>query len=63
MIRNALESINGVAIFPIISLLLFVAVFGGMTWWALRLRRTYVNHMGHLPLEEENEFARKEDKQ
>lgn len=62
MIRNVLESISGVAIYPVISLVLFVTVFFGMTWWALRLRRPYVNHMGNLPLEEDT-TSRKEIEQ
>jgi hypothetical protein len=60
MIRNVLESINGIQIYPIISLILFLPVFGGMMLWALRLRRTYINEMGNLPLEDDHSHASKE---
>jgi len=54
MIRNVLENIAGIQIYPIISLVLFVSVFVGMTWWAMRLRRNYSDYMGNLPLENDN---------
>jgi len=60
MIRNVLESITGIQIYPIISLILFVAVFGGMTLWAICLRRPYVKHMGNLPLEDDSSCVGKE---
>lgn len=53
MIRNVLENIAGIQIYPIISLILFVAVFIGMALWAMRLRRNYSEYMGKLPLEDE----------
>ena len=53
MIRNVLEHIRGVASLPAVALILFVAVFVGMTIWALRLRPGHVNHMSHLPLEDD----------
>jgi len=62
MIRNVLESINGVQIYPIISLILFFTVFGGMTFWAIRLRRPYIRHMGNLPLEDNSSLDHKEVK-
>lgn len=50
MIRNILESIGGVATFPIIALVLFVLVFAGAIVWALALSRRYVEHASRLPL-------------
>jgi len=61
MIRNVLENITGIQIYPIISLVLFVAVFGGMTFWAIRLRRPYINHMGNLPLDDDHSCSHKEE--
>ncbi|MCB1069581.1 MAG: cbb3-type cytochrome c oxidase subunit 3 [Verrucomicrobia bacterium] len=61
MIRNVLESIGGITIYPVIGLILFVGVFAGMTLWALRLRRPYIDHMGHLPLEEDRNDLPKEN--
>lgn len=50
MIRNALESIGGIGIFPVISLVLFVLVFAGMLALVARMRHAHLLHMSHLPL-------------
>lgn len=62
MIRNVLQDIGGVELFPLISLVIFVAFFGGMMWRTIRLNRTHVNHMGNLPLEDGESMASKEIK-
>lgn len=53
MIRNVLEHIHGIATLPSVALVLFLCVFVGMGIWAIRLSRTYINHMGNLPLEKD----------
>ena len=54
MIKNVLESISGIDIFPIISLVLFALVFGLMLVWVFRLDKKTVSHMKNLPLEDED---------
>jgi hypothetical protein len=53
MIENTLRSIGGVGIFGIVSICLFFAFFSGVLIWAGRLKKTYLNSMGGLPLDEE----------
>jgi cbb3-type cytochrome oxidase subunit 3 len=60
MIRNTLEHINGIATLPLFALVLFVLVFVGMAYWAYQLRRPYVDHMGNLPLEDDQPSMSKE---
>ena len=60
MIRNVLEHINGIATLPVFALILFFLVFAGMTCWAMRLRRPYIDHMGQLPLDDDSTSTRKE---
>lgn len=52
MIKNVLESIAGVEVFPVISLLLFVIVFTVMFVWAMRRDTEYLTEMAELPLRE-----------
>jgi hypothetical protein len=54
MYKNVLQTIEGVEIYPIISLLLFVAVFAIMLYKVIRADKTWVNHMAELPLEKDN---------
>ena len=52
MIRDVLSSIDGVGIYPLISLVLCVAVFAGVSLWAWFANRDYIKHMKNLPLED-----------
>ncbi len=51
MIRGILEHIGGIAVFPIIALVLFAAVFIGFAVWAFTMSRAHVDHASRLPLE------------
>ena len=51
MISEVLESIPGVGTFPVISLLLFFAVFVGVLVWVVRAKKPYLDKMENLPLE------------
>ena len=48
---DTLRAIAGIEIFPVVSLLLFVAVFTVVLVWTLRLDRTRVAAAAHLPLD------------
>jgi cbb3-type cytochrome oxidase subunit 3 len=52
MIRNVLESINGVGIYPVVSLLLFTTFFAGMLIAVFRLKKSTIQHASQLPLED-----------
>jgi cytochrome c oxidase cbb3-type subunit III len=45
-----LEQIMGVSIFPIISLVLFVAFFTGVIIWIYSIDTKEIEHMENLPL-------------
>jgi cytochrome c oxidase cbb3-type subunit 3 len=46
---NYLEQIVGVSIFPIISLVLFVAFFTGVLVWIYSIDKKEIEHMENLP--------------
>ena len=52
MIRDVLASVAGIEIFPILSLLLFLAVFVGVLIRVTRLEDAFVQRMGALPLDD-----------
>ena len=54
MFSHYFEQINGIEIYPIISLLLFIAVFIFMIIRVIFLNKSYVNKMRELPLESNN---------
>ncbi|MCU0340772.1 MAG: c-type cytochrome [Spirosomaceae bacterium] len=55
--RNYLESIDGVAVYPLISLLIFVPFFVGLLWYVWRMDKRKVKKFGDMPLED-NTFGR-----
>lgn len=51
MFDNILTSIEGIAIYPIFSLIVFLLFFIGLTVWVLRVDKKYIDKMSELPLE------------
>jgi cytochrome c oxidase cbb3-type subunit 3 len=51
---NYLESIAGVGIFPMISLLLFVSFFLACIWYVIKVDDRTMDFMKNIPLDEGN---------
>ncbi len=54
-IKGNLESIDGVALFPMISLLLFFTVFVIMLIIVFGYKKKYIEKVSNIPLEEADE--------
>ena len=54
-ISNNLTSIDGIEIFPIISLLIFFSFFIGLGIYMVKVDKKKIKELKNLPLEEENE--------
>ncbi|MAT56686.1 MAG: CcoQ/FixQ family Cbb3-type cytochrome c oxidase assembly chaperone [Ignavibacteriae bacterium] len=59
MFSNYLTSIKDVEIFPVISLIIFFAVFVFVLIKVIKMDKTYINKMGNLPLENDDELKNK----
>jgi len=55
MIKEYLQSIDGVTVYPIISLLVFVLFFIAIIIWLFKVDKNYIKEMENLPLEKEEE--------
>ncbi|QQS36842.1 MAG: cbb3-type cytochrome c oxidase subunit 3 [Ignavibacteriales bacterium] len=51
MYKNILVSIEGIDIFPIISMILFFVFFIGLIIWVLRIDKNYIKEMENIPLD------------
>ena len=60
MYREILESISGVGIFPVVSLLIFVGVFSMVLFATSRLTPARLAELAHMPLDTD---TRKGDRQ
>ncbi|MBC2838656.1 CcoQ/FixQ family Cbb3-type cytochrome c oxidase assembly chaperone [Robiginitalea sp. SC105] len=52
-VKNYMETIDGVASYPMISLLIFFVFFVVLFWWVLTASRQHIREMSELPLEDE----------
>ena len=52
MIQNVIRDMGGIAVFGIISVCLFFAVFTGALVFALLQRKSFCEHMRTLPLDD-----------
>ena len=51
MYKNVLQAIEGIGIFPIISMLNFLAVFLTAIIWVFKADKEHLQRMAELPLE------------
>lgn len=50
-VKNHMESITGIEIYPIISLLIFFTFFVILFWWVFTTKKEYINKVSNLPLD------------
>ena len=53
-VKGPLESIEGVEIYPIISLLIFFIFFTALFWWVFTAKKDYIKKVSDLPLDIED---------
>lgn len=54
MFSNYLSTIEGIGIFPLISLLIFVSFFTVILIWIFKADKNYIKEMEELPLDSNN---------
>lgn len=54
-VKGHMETIMGVEIYPIISLLIFFLFFVLLFWWVFTAKKEYLNNMSKIPLETEKD--------
>jgi hypothetical protein len=52
---NYLESITGVGIYPLLSLLIFFLFFAGLLLWVFRADKGYIRSLKQIPFPDNNE--------
>jgi cbb3-type cytochrome oxidase subunit 3 len=50
-IKGHMESISGIEIYPLISLIIFFTFFVALFWWVLTAKKDYINKVSHIPLD------------
>ena len=52
-IKHTMETIAGVAVFPILSLLIFFAFFVGLGIWVFSYNKEKITEMSQIPLDDD----------
>lgn len=50
-VKNHMESITGIEIYPIISLLIFFTFFVILFWWVFSAKKDYLKTVSNLPFD------------
>lgn len=59
MLSNNLSHIEGVSIFPVISLVIFFLVFVFVIYKVIKTDKNYIKEMEQIPLDDKEEFLNK----
>jgi hypothetical protein len=54
-VKYHMESIDGIEIYPIISLVIFFTFFVLLFWWVITAKKDYIKNVSNLPLETQND--------
>ncbi|MEZ4792629.1 MAG: CcoQ/FixQ family Cbb3-type cytochrome c oxidase assembly chaperone [Gelidibacter sp.] len=50
-VKNHMESIAGIEIYPLISLIIFFLFFVALFWWVITAKKDYIKTVSELPLD------------
>ncbi|WP_425659500.1 CcoQ/FixQ family Cbb3-type cytochrome c oxidase assembly chaperone [Tenacibaculum ascidiaceicola] len=50
-VKNHMETIAGIEIYPIISITIFFTFFVVLFWWVFTAKREYISRVSKLPLD------------
>ncbi len=53
--KNYMESISGIEIYPIISLLIFFTFFVVLFLWVFTAKKDYIKTVSNIPLDNQND--------
>ena len=54
MYKDILQSIEGIEFYAIVSMIIFIFFFIGLTIWVFKVDKKYIKQMSELPLKEDN---------
>jgi len=52
-VKGNLENIDGVAIYPMISLLIFFIFFVVLFWWVFTAKKAHIEEVSNIPLSDD----------
>ena len=56
-IKGHMETIDGVEVYPMISLLIFFIFFVALFWWVFTAKKDYIKEVSNIPLDTKKDSA------
>ncbi|MFZ0453705.1 MAG: cbb3-type cytochrome c oxidase subunit 3 [Ignavibacteriaceae bacterium] len=56
MYKEVLQSIEGIGIYPLISMIVFAVFFAAVIIWYFKADKKYLNKMSNLPLDDDEKL-------
>lgn len=53
MYKEVLRSIDNIAIWPVMSFVIFFTFFIGLLWFTFKADKNFIKHMSHMPMDDE----------
>lgn len=53
-VKDHMATIDGIEIYPIISLLIFFIFFAALFWWVLAYKKEQIKELNEIPFDNEN---------
>ena len=54
-VKNHMESITGIEVYPMISLVIFFGFFVLLFWWVFTAKKAYIKEVSNIPLDNNNQ--------
>ncbi len=55
-IKKYAATLSGIDVYPKIGIVLFLLVFAGMLWFALKADKNYIHELEQIPLDEKDKI-------
>ena len=56
-IKGHMETIDGIEVYPMISLLIFFIFFVALFWWVFTAKKDYIKEVSNIPLDTKKDSA------
>jgi cbb3-type cytochrome oxidase subunit 3 len=53
MYKNVLQNIDNIAIWPVISFVIFFSFFLGLLWWTFTADKKFIARMSNMPIDDQ----------
>jgi cytochrome c oxidase cbb3-type subunit 4 len=63
MYKDVLRSIDNIAIWPVISFVIFFLFFLGLLWWTFSVDKKFISRMSNMPMDDDQQDVKSPESQ